>query len=218
MAPTRDTPAMRFDHIILATRELDRAADLWTERGFDVLPGGRHTGIGTMNRIVPLGQGYLELVTVVDAGEAATHPFGRWAADALDRDVALMGWALAVDDVAPIAQRLGTGTDIIARAGLQALTTGIEEASRRPQLPFFIAREPGSADPGSVAADHRRPVDGMAALELGGTLDELEAWTGPGVDLGRIELRFDASRDGLLGASIRSGSDELAVVPSPATS
>jgi len=195
---------MRFDHVIITTPDLDRTAERWVRRGFDVLPGGRHEGIGTANRIVPLGAGYVELLTVADGQEAATSRFGGWALTTLADDERLMGWALAVDDVEPIAARLGTGTDVIARSGLRALTAGLAEAAARPERPFFIAREPGTPDPGAVAAQHRIPVDGLATLVLGGTRARLEDWCQAQLDLDATELIFDATQHGLLGGSIRS--------------
>ena len=58
---------MRIDHVIYATQDLDAAAArLEAEHGLVADGGGRHAGIGTENRIVPLGGGYLELIAVVD--------------------------------------------------------------------------------------------------------------------------------------------------------
>jgi hypothetical protein len=195
---------MRFDHVIITTPDLDRTAQRWMQRGFDVLPGGRHDGTGTANRIIPLGAGYVELLTVVDREEAAATRFGGWALATLGDDERLMGWALSVDAVEPIAERLGTGTDVIARSGLRALTAGLAEAAARPERPFFIARQAGTPDPGSVAAGHRVPVDGLATLVLGGTRTDIEGWCQTQIDLNAIELVFDATQHGLLGGSIRS--------------
>jgi hypothetical protein len=38
--------------------------------GLASIEGGRHPGWGTANRIIPLGDAYIELVTVVDDEEA----------------------------------------------------------------------------------------------------------------------------------------------------
>ena len=200
---------MRFDHVIVTSPDLDRTVERWTQRGFDVLPGGRHEGTGTANRIVPLGTGYVELLTVVDREEAAATRFGGWALATLGDADRLMGWALAVDDVEPIAERLGTGTDVIARSGLRAVTAGLIEAAARPERPFFIARQPGTPDPGVVAARHRVRVDGLATLVLGGTRTAIESWCQTPIDLNPIELIFDATQHGLIGGSIRSEGREL---------
>lgn len=47
---------MRIDHVIYATRDLEGAVGrIERELGLASLPGGRHEGLGTHNRIVPLG-------------------------------------------------------------------------------------------------------------------------------------------------------------------
>ena len=51
-------------------------SDLAADFGLPSVEGGRHPGWGTANRIVPLGDTYIELVTVVDdEAEAAQSPF-----------------------------------------------------------------------------------------------------------------------------------------------
>ena len=65
---------VRIDHAIWATRDLDAAAARFErEHGLRAAGGGRHDGMGTHNRIVPLGGGYLELLAVADADEAAAR-------------------------------------------------------------------------------------------------------------------------------------------------
>ena len=59
---------MKFDHVIYGTADLDVAsARIEAELGLEVLPGGRHVGQGSHNRIVPLGPGYVELLAIVTA-------------------------------------------------------------------------------------------------------------------------------------------------------
>jgi hypothetical protein len=54
---------VRIDHVIYAAADLDEAAArIERELGLAVHGGGRHEGLGTHNRIVPLGGGYLELL------------------------------------------------------------------------------------------------------------------------------------------------------------
>jgi hypothetical protein len=69
---------VRIDHVIYATADLEvAAARLEGELGLPALVGGRHEGLGTHNRIVPLGGGYLELLAVADPAEAAGSRLGR---------------------------------------------------------------------------------------------------------------------------------------------
>src|SRR5437764_15398189 len=67
--------ALRIDHVVWGVEDLDRAAAGVRERhGLASVPGGRHPGWGTANRIIPLGPSYLELLAVADAAEAAADP------------------------------------------------------------------------------------------------------------------------------------------------
>ena len=166
---------MRIDHVIVAASDLDAAAArLEGEHGLRACGGGRHEGLGTHNRIVSLGRGYLEVLAVADAGEAARSRLGRALAARIARAAeGLMGWAVAVDDVVPVAERLGTPVNTIVRQGLSARLTGVFEAMATPFLPFFIARDPGIEDPGASGG-----AGGIEWIEVAGDADRLDAWLG----------------------------------------
>ena len=165
---------MHIDHVIYATRDLDEAAArIERELGVSVVAGGRHVGLGTHNRIVPLGNGYLELLAICDPDEAARSALGS-ALQARIKDFGdgLMGWAVAVDDVKPVAKRLGTWVSTIAREGLSAQLTGLLESMREPFLPFFVARDPGVLDPGRGG----NGGEGISWVEVAGDADRLARW------------------------------------------
>ena len=62
--------------------------------------------MGTHNRIVRLGNGYLELLAVADAQEAAGSELGSALLARIEAaGEGLMGWAVVVDDVLPVATR-----------------------------------------------------------------------------------------------------------------
>jgi hypothetical protein len=166
---------VRIDHVIYATRDLDRAAArLESELGVAALGGGRHEGLGTHNRILPLGGGYLELLAVCDPEEAASSILGAALQTRIEqRGEGLMGWAVALDDVKPVAARLGTSITTIARQGMTARLTGIAESLRRPFLPFFITRDSGVEDPGATGA-----AGGIAWIEVAGDRALLDDWLG----------------------------------------
>jgi len=136
---------VRIDHVIYAAADLDAAAArIRTELGLLAGGGGRHEGLGTHNRIVPLGGGYLELLGVADPEQAARSDFGRGLLARLaGGGEGLLGWVVAVDDIDAVARRLGTTITTIRRAGLSARLTGLAEAMHEPYLPFFINRDAG---------------------------------------------------------------------------
>jgi Glyoxalase-like domain len=162
---------VRIDHVIWATSDLDGAARrLAGEHGLRDAGGGRHVGIGTHNRVFPLGGGYLEVLAIADPQEAAASTIGRAVAAAPD---GLFGWAVAIDDVAARAARLGVEVITVERSGLTARVAGADQAMAEPWLPFFIQRDPGIADPGGDG-----DAGGIAWVEVAGDAERLRAWLG----------------------------------------
>jgi hypothetical protein len=166
---------MRIDHVIYATRDLDAtAARLEADHGLVARGGGRHAGLGTENRIVPLGGGYLELIAVVDHAEAERSALGHaLAARIAGRGEGLMGWVVAVEDVVEAAGRTGADLSTIERDGLRARLAGVATAMAEPTLPFFIQRDPGIADPGEGGE-----AGGITWIEVAGDARRLDAWLG----------------------------------------
>jgi len=166
---------MRIDHVIYATQDLDAAAArLEAEHGLVARGGGRHAGIGTENRIVPLGGGYLELIAVADPAEAERSPLGHALGLAIhERGEGLMGWVVAVDDVNAEAERTGAELNVIERAGLRAQLAGVATAMAEPTLPFFLQRDPGIADPGAEG-----DAGGITWVEVAGDPERLRGWLG----------------------------------------
>jgi hypothetical protein len=167
---------MRIDHVIWVVDDLHPAADrLAHEHSLPEGGGGRHVGIGTHNRVIPLGGGYLEVLAVADHEEAAKSVIGRAVAAA---SPGLFGWAVAVEDVPAEAQRLGLDVTSIERDGLTARLVGVAQAMAEPQLPFFIQRDPGIEDPGATG-----DAGGIAWIELAGDPERLRTWLGGGEEL-----------------------------------
>ncbi len=173
---------IELDHVLIAVNDLDAAGrEFEAHYGLSSVAGGRHPGWGTANRIVPLGDTYLELVAAVDAVEAGGNPFGRWVA-AADSGRPL-GWAVRTHQLDIIARRLGltvaTGT---RRRGdglvLEWRLAGMEQAAADPSLPFFIEWGDGTPLPGRTQADHRAMQLRIDDVQLTGAADSLERWLG----------------------------------------
>jgi hypothetical protein len=176
----------RIDHVLLAVRDLDQSADrLRSEHGLGSVPGGPHPGWGTANRLVPLGDQYLELIAVVDP--SSTHPFaGAVGAAAADGDH-LLGVCLEVSDIVETAARLGTTVVPGSRsypdgAEVTWRLTGVE-AALGEQLPFFIQWDTGrDIRMGQSVAEHATPIVGIERVELGGDGEVLRRWLQEDVD------------------------------------
>ncbi len=180
-----------LDHVLLAVPALGPAsASLMRTHGLASVPGGRHPGHGTENRIVPLGGSYLELVAAVDAAEAGTSLFGRRVAAAANRG-GPFAVCLRVPDIEPVARRLGLEIIPMSRrrpdgSVLGWRLAGLAEAMGEERLPFFIEwRIPAASFPGRERALHRCRPEGLAEVKVGGGAARLRAWIGgrvPGLE------------------------------------
>lgn len=176
--------SVALDHVLFATRSLGPAsATLMRTYGLASVPGGRHPGHGTENRIVPLGNTYLELVTAADPVEASASPFGRRVSEAARRG-GPFALCLRVPRVQPVARRLGLPIVEMSRelpdgAVLRWRLAGLAAAMGDEALPFFIEwRISPASFPGRQPAMHRCRPQGLASVEVGGHPGRLRQWTG----------------------------------------
>ena len=72
-----------------------------------MLDGGVHPGVGTANRVIPLGEQYLELLGVVAPDEARASEYGRALLRATEHGDRIVRWSLRTDDIEGVAVRLG---------------------------------------------------------------------------------------------------------------
>jgi hypothetical protein len=173
---------VEIDHLLIRVSDLDCAARVFhDEHGLGSVPGGRHPGWGTANRIVPLGATYLELVTVVDEREAASSLFGRWVSKAPPGP---MGWCVRPTSIETAAQRLHLTVNAGSRptAGGELLTwryAGFEQAAAETALPFFIEWGDPALFPGRLSAEHPNGPVELAELVVTGDHERVEQWLGP---------------------------------------
>jgi hypothetical protein len=173
---------IELDHVLIAVSDLDAAGSEFEDRhGLASIAGGRHPGWGTANRIVPLGETYLELVASVDPDVAADSPFGRWVAAAPSGRP--LGWAVRTQQLDGIANRLGLAVTTGTRGRddglvLQWRLAGMEQAVADPSLPFFIEWGDGTPLPGRAQADHRDGPLRLDQVELAGDAERLDDWLG----------------------------------------
>jgi len=175
---------MELDHVLIAVSDLGAAgAEFESRYGLASVEGGRHPGWGTGNRIVPLGDAYLELVAVVAPAEAAGSSFGRWVERVAGSGPRPMGWAVRTSDLDGVADRLGLEPAAGSRVGRDGTpiswrTAGVEQAEAEPCFPFFIEWGPGTTLPGRAPIAHPAGAVRITELELGGDPERLSAWLG----------------------------------------
>jgi catechol 2,3-dioxygenase-like lactoylglutathione lyase family enzyme len=96
-----------IDHLVVAVVDLDAAAgSVEGTLGLRVSSGGPHERLGTENRLIWLGDAYVELITVVDPDLAARSWIGAPTLRALEGGGGLVTFALASDGVDRELERL----------------------------------------------------------------------------------------------------------------
>ncbi len=203
-----------IDHLVIAVRDLDHAADELEQRvGLAVTGGGRHPTLGTQNRLVWLGDAYVELVSIADRGVAEGSWLGVPTIAALERGGGLATWAVATDSIAADVAAL---REIGARFGDPApgrrerpdgavvrWKLAIGGALGPTEPPFLIEHDPSSAEwtEQDRAARSRQPhpIGGPVRLEV---LElSVADVTATSLRLSRaVELRF---RPSLVGGGAR---------------
>ena len=206
----RYAPAMiqGIDHVVIAVADPDAAADeVARALGLVAGGGGRHEQLGTFNRLIWLGDSFLELIGVFDPVLAAASWIGAPTSRALEAGGGLVTWAIATDDMdGDIARLRSTATDLSApidgeRRRPDGEVVRWRLAAARPlgptRPPFLIEHVAETAE--WTAADRAARAAGparLAILEL--ALDDVAATSG--AMLRTLGLRF---RPSLVGGGAR---------------
>jgi hypothetical protein len=175
---------VELDHVQIAVPDLAATGDrLAANLGVASVEGGIHPGWGTGNRIVPLGDSYLELVSVIDEELARQNTFGRWVAANMTGHGRPLGWAVRTDDLDAIAGRLGLTPEPGSRETpdgrrLSWRTAEVGRSAEDPLLPFFIEWGEGTPFPGRAEVRHPAGALSIARVELEGDASELAGWLG----------------------------------------
>lgn len=179
---------MRLDHVSFAAGPeglVSTAERLGNLLGHDFLDGGCHPRFGTRNMILPLSGGtYLEVVEVLDHPASDKAPFGQAVRARSALGGGWLGWVVAVDDIAPIEQRLGRqavkgnryrpdGTELLWKQ------IGVNGLISDPQLPFFVEWISEARQHPSGRADGQCSLD---CVEFAGDPGRVSEWLGEPVE------------------------------------
>jgi len=138
---------MRLDHLSYAAGPEGLAAcvqRLGARLGAGFTDGGLHPSFGTRNFVLPLSDGcYLEAVEALDHPAADRAPFGRAVRARAQAGGGWLGWAVRVDNIAPVESRLGRAAADGHRVrpdgfDLRWQQIGVNDTLADPQLPFFV--------------------------------------------------------------------------------
>lgn len=173
---------LELGQVILGVRDLDAATDRMEALGFSVLDGGVHPGLGTANRIIPLGRQYLELLGVVDPVLAASQWYGQALLARIADGDRLVRWSLRTDQIEEIAGTLGWTPERRERVRpdgrrLTWQAAGLREAAEQSWPPFLMQWDDPADFPGAATARHANGATGIAWLEVASSDPaRLERW------------------------------------------
>lgn len=157
----------RIDHVIIAAPDLEELEQAFVALGFTVTGGGEHPHLGTRNRIIILGESYIELLAVADPAIASA---------ALQRRIMSgahwVGYALQSDDIErEVAEARARGADVrgptpgglvapdgTARSWRVATFETDDLWAAALPLPFLIQHS-------SVGEQHQRELAGSGSRE-----------------------------------------------------
>lgn len=174
---------MKLDHVsyaVLNNELADTVQRLGADLGASFIDGGKHPRFGTRNFILPLSNNtYIEVVAPLDHPAAESVPFGQAVRRRAESGGGWLSWVLAVDDLAPLEQKVGRSAGPGHRVRpdgveLRWNQIGIVDLLDDPQLPFFIKWDSQSAHP-STAATNQISVTQIA---LSGQQNSVEQWLG----------------------------------------
>ncbi|AYY11644.1 VOC family protein [Actinobacteria bacterium YIM 96077] len=207
---------MRLDHVSYAAGPdgLDATAQRLSDQlGVQFIDGGLHPRFGTRNRVLPLAGGhYVEVVAVLDHPAADQVPFGQAVKARSETGGGWLGWVVAVDDLAPIEQRLGRSAVQGNRKRpdgfeLRWKQIGVKGLINDPQLPFFVRWESEPAEHPSkggrgvqltgleIAGDPRRVAEWLGEPESDPLEDVEVAWINPNGQPGLQAVTFRTEMD-----------------------
>ena len=159
---------MRLDHVSYAAgpgQLIDVVQRVGAAVGAGFSDGGRHPRFGTRNFVLPLAGGtYFEVVTTLDHPAADRAPFGRAVRRRADAGGGWLGWVVAVDDIAPVEQRLSRSAVPGNRhrpdgVDLRWKQIGVLDLIDDPQLPFFVEWLSGPEDHPSNGAKNEIAIE-----------------------------------------------------------
>ncbi len=182
-----------LDHIVVAAETLAEGVAAVEELlGVTMAPGGAHAVMGTHNRLLSLGETYLEVIAIVP--DAPAPPHARWyGLDEFAGPPRVTNWAARTDDMdaALVLAPAGTGLPMQVTRGDLSWTMAVPEDGHLPfgdafpaliswhgglhpatRLPDVGCRlssmEVGAVDPGALRDALARFEGGLASYVVDG--------------------------------------------------
>lgn len=201
-----------IDHVIWGTRDRSAAGGrFWDEFGLASYEGGVHPAFGTGNRIIPLGDSYLEIMGIADMDVARENPLGQFILSQTENGDRWIAWCLRTDDIDATAERAGSavlpGQRVRPDGGMVSWRlAGLEAALGAPPMPFFIAWDDPASHPGAVPLEHRVGAPRIESLTLSGDEAAVKGHAGPGVP-----MQFEGGPPGIRAVTLATDAATLTI-------
>ncbi len=154
MSDTGAIVPARFDHIIVAVKDLSKAITTYREGlGFTVVPGGEHP-TGTHNALVHFDLSYIELLAVRDPSAPAAQWLKNWLASAGENPPT---YAVAVTDLDAAVARLDANAVPHGEIEHGERTTPAGRTLRWRSVVVAPESSPRTQSPAVIAASGRPP-------------------------------------------------------------
>ena len=152
-----------FDHIAISAQTLDAGVDaVETALGVKLGPIGHHPHMATHNRLLALGDLYLEVIAIDTAAPRPNHP--RWFdLDQFNGPPALTNWVVRTDDLttALTLSPPGTGIPIALARGIYQWQMAVPTNGKLPfdgAFPALIQWQPPHHPTQNLAESHIRLI------------------------------------------------------------
>lgn len=170
-----------IDHLVIACGDPDAAAaELEVLLGLRATGGGRHGALGTFNRLIWLGDSYVELIGIADRALAEASWIGAPTLVALDAGGGLATWAASTDSIAAaLAGLRARGSNLgdptpgeRARPDGRVVRWAVSVPARLgpTEPPFLIEHDPTAAewtpDERALRATEVHPIGGPVRLDV----------------------------------------------------
>jgi hypothetical protein len=205
---------MVIDHVVTVVANADVAATKFRERyGLGSERGALLAFAGTRGYNVPLlPPAYVEILGVEDREAARSSESGRRALACEAAGYGLLAWAVLVDDLDAVSERLGIDIFDYTIAHGDGTLRGWRAVSGPAHLPFFIDYPNNGDRLGRWQAmydrvGHSSGPAGFSELTISGSPSEMTDW------LGRhdLPLRFVSGREGIREARIKTVRGEVVI-------
>ncbi len=162
---------LTLSQVIYGVQDLDAATREIESRGLTVLDGGHHPGLGTANRIVPLGDAYFEILGIIDKQTALRNPFGAALFRQTQQRNQLVRWSLRTSTIDQIARERNLIPEHRSRMRpdgtlLTWQAAGLTLSLTEGWLPFFMQWDHPAHYPGNLPVHHAIQPQSIAWLEM----------------------------------------------------